>query len=101
MGLSNEERYEKMVHSVCHITELAADLTEEKLKKLSERLWYELLKQESDGLFWIMGSDLSNDHLKGGLLGVAFCCHSPAQGQTLDYISNPLMMNMFKKLYEG
>lgn len=91
MGLSNEERYAKMVHSVSHITGLAEDLGTErcyprdtnKLKKLCERLWYEFLKQESDGLFWIMGSDLSSDHLKGGLLGVAFCCHSE-HGTTME-----------------
>lgn len=78
MGLSNEERYAKVVHSVCHITDLSEELKErdvQKLKKLVERLWYEFLKRDSDGLFWICGSDLSNDHLKGGLLGVAFCYH--------------------------
>lgn len=93
MGLSNEERFAKMVHSVCHINELSADLGERypvdqsKLKKLCERLWYDFLKADSDGMFWFMGSDLSNDHLKGGLLGVAFTCHTPERGTTLESLT--------------
>jgi hypothetical protein len=85
MGLSNEERYAKMVHSINYITDLSETLKDtQKLKKLCERLWYEFLKRDSDGLFWFSGSDLSNDHMKGGLLGVAFCCHVPLRGSTMD-----------------
>lgn len=88
MGLSNEERYVKIIHSINHITDLSENLKDtQKLKKLCERLWYEFLKQDSDGLFWFSGSDLSSDHMKSGLLGVAFCCHAPSRGSTIEELN--------------
>lgn len=87
MGLSNEERYEKILFSISHVDELMEDMksgTTKKLKSLTNQLWYEFLKKESDGLMWLMGSDLASNHLNSGLLSAAFECHVPNQQDTLE-----------------
>lgn len=87
MGLSNEERYEKILFSISHIDDLMTDMngyTTKKLKSLANQLWYAFLKKESNGLMWIMGSDLASNHLHSGLLSAAFEQHIPNQQETLE-----------------
>ena len=87
MGLSNEERYANIIHSICHINGISEKLEGyrfKKLKTLVENLWFEFLKKDSNGLFWFMGSDLHNDHTMGETLtGVAFKCHVPNRGHSI------------------
>ncbi len=94
MGLSNEERYDKICYSIGHIDKLATDLKGKshrdysKLNKLCSSLWYNFLKTDADGLFWIMGSDLGNEYMGTGLTSAAFCCHAPSRGDTLEDLCN-------------
>lgn len=99
MGLSNEERYTKIAHGVNRIYKLSdhIDNCNNKLKKLSENIWYEFLKNESNGAFWLTGSSLANDYLSGeNLISVAFDSHRPEK-------NNPLKIEInsdFLKSYE-
>jgi hypothetical protein len=81
MGLSDEERYAHIVHSICHINDKSENLshyTTKPLKNLVSQLWYEFLRRDSNGAFWLMGGDLHNDYLESETLaGVAFKCHVP------------------------
>jgi hypothetical protein len=80
MGLSNEERYNKIIYSINNIVELSDSLSQDtaKLKKLAGSLWYAFLKKDSNGAFWIFGSELSNDYMPAGsLVGAAFEAHKP------------------------
>lgn len=82
MGLSNEERYEKMVWGVRGIVSLQKDLLENryetgKLPELIDKLWYTLLGKVSNGAYWLMGGALADDHIKPSLIGVAFAKHRP------------------------
>lgn len=88
MGLSNEERYGKIIHSISHITDLTdkfQDHQTENLKKLVDKLWYEFLKNDSNGAFWLMGSDIANEWMeKETVAAVAFACHVPKMGTNLE-----------------
>jgi hypothetical protein len=83
MGLSDEERYAKIVHSVARMTAHGEKLNPKtdiretkKLKELVGQAWYCFLGGESDGAFWLLGSDLASDHLNAqSLAAVAFNCH--------------------------
>lgn len=82
MGLSNEERYAKMVWGVRGIVSLQKDLLEDryetgKLPELADKLWYALLGKVSNGAYWLMGGALADDHIKPSLIGVAFANHQP------------------------
>lgn len=79
MGLSNKERYSKILWSVKNIENLLADLPNEygleKLKKFSGKLWPAFLNEQKNSLFWIMGGSFDSDFLDGGLLCEALCVH--------------------------
>lgn len=75
MGLSNNERFEKIVYSITNIIEKAEGLTSkfDKLKNLTQELWPAFLGRESNGLFWIIGGGFSSSNLtEANLLSVAF-----------------------------
>lgn len=82
MGLSNEERYNKIAWAIDHITNLVEKLddkyTTTKLKGMVERLWYEFLKNDSNGVYWFIGGTLHDDRIhRESLIAPAFECHVP------------------------
>lgn len=83
MGLSNEERFDKIIHSVSHIDDARKKLTNSqyyevgRLPELTNKLWYELLKGKSNSAFWLFGGELHNENLEKGLIGTAFSSHQP------------------------
>lgn len=102
MGLSNEERYEKILFAINATTDLMADFydyTTKKLKSLVGRLWYAFLKSESNSLMWIMGADVASDHLGSGLLGSAFRRHIPRHPDEVD-TDDHLVKNKFFDSYK-
>ena len=64
MGLSNEERLDKMTWAAHHLTQLGAQLPShepyERLKGLCGQVWHTLLGGNSNGAHWIFGSSAGN-----------------------------------------
>lgn len=79
MGLSNNERYSKVLWSVKNIENLLSDLPKEygleKLRSFKGKLWPAFLNRDSNSLFWITGGGFSSDYLDGGLLCEALSVH--------------------------
>jgi hypothetical protein len=92
MGLSNEERYNKMAWGIDNIVEQAEKLGEnDKLRLMADKLWFAFLGDCSNSAFWMCGGDLSNDHIENcTLMAAAFECQQPKrQGSaTLEDLEN-------------
>lgn len=83
MGLSNEERYSKILWTVKNIedklAELKKDYGNDKLKSFSGKLWPALLNNDSNGGFWLFGGGFSKTEFEGGFLCEALSVHKPAE----------------------
>jgi hypothetical protein len=83
MGLSNEERYSKILWTVKNIedklAELKKDYSNDKLKSFSGKLWPALLNNDSNGGFWLFGGGFSKTEFEGGFLCEALSVHKPAE----------------------
>lgn len=78
MGLSNDERYTKIIFSINKIVSLSKELDKSNIKELCEKLWFSFLQNESNNAFWLFGSETQNPNVnKSTLFGAAICCHIP------------------------
>ena len=98
MGLSNSERYSKMLWSVKNIEDKLANLKEsynnEKLKSFSGKLWPALLNQENNSLFWIAGGGFDTSSFEGGgFLFEAMSVHKPEKPSIFDNLSKNYIEN--------
>lgn len=80
MGLSNEERYEKIVWSVKKLEDLIEGLRDEygyeKLKSFSGKLWPALLNKSGDSGFWLFGGGFTTPCFeKVDLVSIALKTH--------------------------
>ena len=80
MGLSNQERYKKIVWAIHHIEEelrhLQNDYQTERLKKYEGKLFPALLNQTGNPAFWIYGGSFDSDSFDGcDLISTAFEAH--------------------------
>ena len=80
MGLSNEERYKKIVWSIHNIEQelkyLKDTYDSSDIKKYSGKLWPAFLNQSGNSAFWITGGTLDSDCLEGcDLISTAFEAH--------------------------
>ena len=96
MGLSNEERFERVIWSVKRLNDLLPTLERYKgysqnaknIPVLIRDLWATLLSNQGDGMFWIMGSSMTNPHLDvKNLFHAAMIAH----GETIAYEVNTLV----------
>lgn len=85
MGLSNQERFMKLVHSINRMQKFIPDLKigekavyrASNISELISRMWAELLSKNGDGGFWIFGSQMRNQHLDpNNLFHVAMVGHA-------------------------
>lgn len=81
MGLSNEERFSKVVWSIHHILDAVGNIHEKysygKLKNLCENIWPTFLGKQSNSSFWLFGGDMDNRYMSGkSLISIAFEKHS-------------------------
>ena len=76
MGLSNQERYGKILWTVKKLEELLGNLkdgyTFRKLKSYQTKLWPALLNNEKCNHFWLTGDGFSQHKFDGGFLYEAF-----------------------------
>ena len=102
MGLSNTERYSKIVWSVKNIENLLSNLKgyqTESLQKFKGTLWPALLNEESNSLFWFCGGGFDSDSFgDGGFLCEALSVHKPEEkndwfGNSENYIENNLKLS--------
>lgn len=72
MGLSDEERYVKILYSVKAITETPLS-GHDKIKKLISQLWEAFLPTDSNSGLWLFGGEWDNNHFdQQSLLMIAF-----------------------------
>lgn len=80
MGLSDQERYSKIVYTVKNLSDLLATITDEygfrKLKSFQDKIWPALLNKEQFNHFWLFGDGFSNTKFEGGLLYEALSIHA-------------------------
>jgi len=76
MGLSDQERYGKILWTVKTLENLLGDLKDnflyEKLKTYQAKLWPALLNNERVNHFWLVGDGFTQDKFDGGFLYEAF-----------------------------
>lgn len=67
MGLSNEERYSKILWSVKNIEDQLKEVKDhENISAFSGKLWSALLNKESNSGFWITGGGFDSERFSGG-----------------------------------
>lgn len=82
MGLSDQERYSKIIYSIKEIVSLSENLKNDfndydKIKNLVGDLWYSFLGNNSV-YFWLTGSSFDSDTIsQETLVGAVFCSHAP------------------------
>ena len=102
MGLSNQERYSKILWTVKNIEDLLANLRPEygnrKLKSFSGKLWPALLNEESNSCFWLTGGGFDSTSFEdGGFLFEALDVHRQElknQNDILQYGKNYIENNL-------
>jgi len=90
MGLSNNERFEKIAYSITNIVSqtrnLKDDYTYSRLKNLVEELWPAFLGKSSNSLFWITGGGFDVSHFsENSLLCLAFKENQPREDEDSIY----------------
>jgi hypothetical protein len=103
MGLSNQERYSKILWSVKNIENLLSGLkgySTEKLQKFQGKLWPALLNGDSNSSFWLCGGGFdSDDFSNGGFLCEALSANKPEEEESWfrrderNYIENNLKLS--------
>lgn len=91
MGLSNEERFSRMVWTAHHITEETEQLRSVqddsgydgvlRVRRLCDQVWPALLGGTNNSLHWLLGSSVVNDLKEGeGPWAIALCAHFREDG---------------------
>jgi hypothetical protein len=94
MGLSSEERYSYICHSIDRIVEEAKEIKgregfnisedDNELLQMIDMLWPTFLGHKGNGLFWIFGGATeSNVMAENSPVGIAFTSHVPEQPNDL------------------
>ncbi len=80
MGLSNEERYGKIIWTVKKLKELinmlGSGYTYRELKTYEDKLWPALLNKEGNSGYWVFGGGFDQTSFKGGFLQEIFNNHT-------------------------
>ena len=80
MGLSNEERYGKLIWSIKKIKSLINMLgngyTYQELKTYEDKLWPAMFNSESNSGYWVFGGGFDQTYFKGGFLFEIFQEHT-------------------------
>lgn len=80
MGLSNEERYGKIVWTVKQLktllNNLSAGYPAENLKAYTDKLWPALFNAESNSGYWVFGGGFDQTYFNGGFLYEIFDNHT-------------------------
>jgi len=110
MGLSDQERIEKMLWSCRKITTLGADLRveitndyDDKFKRLAdkiEEIWPAMLNGESNGIHWLLGSSATNKiESTTSIWGCAIAYHCEKERRKHDLFSSDDLLD-FDPMHE-